>query len=62
VNVPSGPDGFLRAADLERHLDRDVAALMITNPNTLGIFEQEIDRIASLLHANGSFLYMDAPT
>ncbi len=59
VNVPSGPDGFLRAADLERHLDRDVAALMITNPNTLGIFEQEIDRIASLLHANGSFLYMD---
>jgi glycine dehydrogenase subunit 2 len=59
VNIPSGPDGYLKADDLEKRLDSDVAALMITNPNTLGIFEQEIHRIASLLHANGSYLYMD---
>lgn len=59
MNIPSGPDGFLRAADLKDHLDRDVAALMITNPNTLGVFEQEILEIARVLHENGSYLYMD---
>ncbi|HNQ86176.1 MAG TPA: aminomethyl-transferring glycine dehydrogenase subunit GcvPB [Deltaproteobacteria bacterium] len=59
VNVPSGPDGYLKARDLAGHLDGDVAALMITNPNTLGIFEQEILEIAGLLHENGSYLYMD---
>lgn len=58
-SVPSGPDGFLQASVLEQHLGPEVAALMITNPNTLGIFEQEIHRIAELLHANGSYLYMD---
>ena len=57
--VPSGSGGFLEASVLEQHLDGDVAALMITNPNTLGIFEQEIHRIAEILHANGSYLYMD---
>ena len=59
VSIPSGRDGFLLARDLEGFLDSDVAALMITNPNTLGIFEQEITEIARLLHENGSFLYMD---
>jgi glycine dehydrogenase subunit 2 len=59
VNIPSGKDGYLLASDVAGYLDRDVAALMITNPNTLGIFEQEIVDIASLLHRNGSFLYMD---
>ena len=58
-NIPSGPKGYIEAATLKTHLDSDVAALMITNPNTLGIFEQEIDQIAELLHANGSYLYMD---
>ena len=58
VNVPSGPDGYLKARDLAGHLDGDVAALMITNPNTLGIFEQEILEIAGLLHENGSYLYI----
>jgi len=59
VNIPSGPDGYLRAADLDDHLTPDVAALMITNPNTLGIFEREIIEIARMLHENGSYLYMD---
>lgn len=59
VNIPSGRDGYLLASDLRKHLDADTAALMITNPNTLGIFEQEIMEIAWLLHENGSYLYMD---
>jgi glycine dehydrogenase subunit 2 len=58
-NIPSGPAGYLTAQTLKEHLDGDVAALMITNPNTLGIFEQEIREIADLLHGNGSYLYMD---
>jgi glycine dehydrogenase subunit 2 len=40
-------------------VDQDVAALMITNPNTLGVFEQNILRIAEILHATGALLYMD---
>jgi glycine dehydrogenase subunit 2 len=59
VNIATGPDGFLRASDLKGFLTDDIAALMITNPNTLGIFEQEIMEIARLLHENGSYLYMD---
>lgn len=58
-NIPSGPEGYLEASALGQHLNEDVAALMITNPNTLGIFEREIRAIADLLHANGSYLYMD---
>jgi len=58
-NIPSCPDGFLRAEILKEYLDSDVAAVMITNPNTLGIFEAEIHKIADLLHENGSLLYMD---
>lgn len=58
-NIPSGTRGYLEAATVKDHLDKDVAALMITNPNTLGIFEREIREIAELLHANGSYLYMD---
>jgi glycine dehydrogenase subunit 2 len=59
VNIASGPDGFLRASDLKGLLTDDIAALMITNPNTLGIFEHEVIEIARLLHENGSYLYMD---
>jgi len=59
VNVPSGRSGCLEADQVARHLDADVAALMMTNPNTLGVFERDIERIAGLLHDNGSYLYMD---
>jgi len=59
VQIPSGPRGYLEASTIKDYLDDDVAALMITNPNTLGIFEQEIAHIAELLHNNGSYLYMD---
>ena len=40
-------------------MNEDVAALMLTNPNTLGVFEQEIHKIADLMHAKGGLLYMD---
>jgi len=57
--IPSGPDGVLEVDTLKEHLDKDVAALMLTNPNTLGIFERNICEISSALHENGSMLYMD---
>ena len=40
-------------------VDEDTAALMLTNPSTLGVFENEIHRIADILHAKGALLYMD---
>lgn len=51
--------GFLEASEIERLLDDDVAALMVTNPNTLGIFEPQIQEIAAALHARGALLYLD---
>ncbi len=50
---------FLDVAEIERLLDDDVAALMVTNPNTLGIFEPQIQEIATALHARGALLYLD---
>ncbi len=57
--VPSNSEGILDVATLKQHLTPDVAALMVTNPNTLGVFETHIRECAELLHANGSLLYMD---
>lgn len=57
--IPSGPDGVLEIETLKENLDQDVAALMLTNPNTLGIFERNICEISAALHENGSMLYMD---
>ncbi|MBN2399415.1 MAG: aminomethyl-transferring glycine dehydrogenase subunit GcvPB [Candidatus Aminicenantes bacterium] len=57
--VPSNADGIIDVNVLQSFLDGQVAALMMTNPNTLGIFEKNITAIASALHANGSLLYMD---
>jgi glycine dehydrogenase subunit 2 len=45
--------------ELARSVDDNVAALMLTNPNTLGVFEENITRIAEILHAKGAQLYMD---
>jgi glycine dehydrogenase subunit 2 len=50
---------FLDASEIQRLLDDDVAALMVTNPNTLGIFEPQIQEIAAALHARGALLYLD---
>ena len=57
--VASGPDGFVRAADVEAAMDQDVAAFMMTNPNTVGLFEEECDCIARIVHDRGGFMYCD---
>jgi len=59
VEVPTGPAGMLEAATVANHVDADVAALMVTNPNTLGLFEREIVQITELLHTHGALVYMD---
>ncbi len=55
----SGPDGLVDLQELKRKLNRDVAALMLTNPNTLGLFERDIKTIAALLHEQDALVYMD---
>ncbi len=57
--IPSNEDGIIDLDVLKDNLDKDVAALMMTNPNTLGIFEKNIIDISEALHQNGSLLYMD---
>jgi glycine dehydrogenase subunit 2 len=59
INAPSNQLGMLDLAELARVVDDDVAAVMITNPNTLGVFEEQITGIASLLHSKGALVYMD---
>jgi len=59
VQLRSGADGLIDLQELRRKLTKDVAALMLTNPNTLGLFEREIQTIASLLHEQGALVYMD---
>ena len=59
VEIKSGPDGRIDLDALKEHLDEDLAALMVTNPNTLGIFEKDIKRVADMLHDVGAQLYMD---
>ena len=59
VTVKSGPDGLVDLADLDRKLTDDVAVFMITNPNTLGLFETRIQTITEKLHAKGALVYLD---
>src|SRR6266849_4621655 len=59
VVAKSNRRGFLEAAEIRRLVSDDVAALMVTNPNTLGIFEPEIAAIADVLHERGALLYLD---
>ena len=58
-NVKSNPTGTVDLSSLDRQMNDDVAALMLTNPNTLGVFEEDIHRIADLIHDRGGLLYMD---
>lgn len=57
--VKSGPDGRVDAAALVSKLGPDVAAVMLTNPNTCGLFEKDIAAIAEKVHAVGAYLYCD---
>ena len=58
-NLKSNADGGIDLEALTRQVDEDTAALMLTNPSTLGVFENEIHKIADILHAKGALLYMD---
>jgi glycine dehydrogenase subunit 2 len=58
-NLKSNPDGGIDLKALAAQVDEDTAALMLTNPSTLGVFENEIHKIADILHAKGALLYMD---
>jgi glycine dehydrogenase subunit 2 len=58
-NIKSNADGQIDIEDLKGQVTDDVAALMLTNPSTLGIFEQRIPEIAEILHKKGALLYMD---
>jgi glycine dehydrogenase subunit 2 len=59
IEVKSDAEGAVDLADLEQHLDTDVAAFMITVPNTLGNFEPRVVEITELCHAKGVQVYMD---
>jgi glycine dehydrogenase subunit 2 len=59
VVARSNKRGYLEASEIRRIADDGVAALMVTNPNTLGIFEPEIQEIAAALHERGQLLYLD---
>ncbi len=57
--IASNERGMIDLAALEAAVDDSVAALMVTNPNTVGIFEEDIAKAAEILHARGAQLYMD---
>ena len=59
VEVKSREDGCVDVDDLRRLLDDSVAAMMMTNPNTLGLFERDIPEIAQLVHQCGALMYYD---
>jgi len=57
--IKSNAAGRIDLAGLEQAMTDEVAALMVTNPNTLGVFESDICKIASIVHGKGGLLYMD---
>jgi glycine dehydrogenase subunit 2 len=59
VELPSGDDGRVDLEALDAALGENTAALMLTNPNTLGLFERDIEEIAEMVHDAGGLLYYD---
>ncbi|WP_324261543.1 aminomethyl-transferring glycine dehydrogenase subunit GcvPB [Altererythrobacter sp. H2] len=58
-DIPATPEGRVDVAALKARLGPDVAAVMITNPNTCGLFERDFREIADAVHAAGGFVYCD---
>jgi glycine dehydrogenase subunit 2 len=58
-SIPATADGRVDMAALKAALGPDVAAFMVTNPNTCGLFERDIIEISQLVHAAGAYVYMD---
>lgn len=59
LTVGTDERGCVDVASLQRVLSKDVAGIMLTNPNTLGLFEEDIEKIARLVHEAGGLLYYD---
>ncbi len=59
VTIKSLPNGLTDLEDLKRHLNDQTAAVMVTNPNTVGKFDAHIAEMAKLIHDAGAFLYLD---
>ncbi len=57
--IKSDEKGMIDLSLLEKETTEDVAALMLTNPNTLGVFEENIKEISEILHKKGAYLYLD---
>src|SRR5919108_2353358 len=59
IQLSSNTQGVIDAASVENVMSEEVAALMITNPNTLGLFEKNIQAIAEIVHRRGGLVYLD---
>ncbi|MEE4364777.1 MAG: aminomethyl-transferring glycine dehydrogenase subunit GcvPB [Desulfotignum sp.] len=59
VNLKSGPKGILEPDAVAAVMDEETAGIMITNPNTLGLFEEHIKEICDIVHAKGGLVYGD---
>ncbi len=59
INVKSGPNGILEPEAVKAVMDEDTAGIMLTNPNTLGLFENHMKEIADIVHAKGGLVYGD---
>lgn len=59
VTIKSSPAGILQAETVAEVMDESVAALMLTNPNTLGLFESEVEDICRAVHEKGGLVYLD---
>jgi glycine dehydrogenase subunit 2 len=59
VPFPGGPDGIVHPEQIANLIDDDTAAIMMTNPNTLGLFEKHLPTIAKMVHDRGGLVYGD---
>jgi glycine dehydrogenase subunit 2 len=59
LHVPSDARGMVDVSALDKLVDEDVAGLMLTNPNTLGLFEEDIQEITRVVHGVGGLIYYD---
>lgn len=59
VSLPSGPRGYVEPADVAARMDDQTAGIMLTNPNTLGLFEESVREITDIVHRHGGLVYGD---
>ncbi len=59
VEIKSNEKGIVPLEKVTEKMDEDVAAIMVTNPNTLGLFEEHLSKIAEIVHRKGGFVYCD---